>query len=317
LVVEPIPSLMKHLYLALLFLFLGINTSNAQPPHLRRYWTTAWGQFQKMELIGGVGFTQFMGDAGGADQKGTNFLNDFDFDALRPGFLLGVRYRINHFIAARINLQYGILKGHDQYTSYEGREFRNLGFRSPLIEWGGLMEFYFLPEQETGHKKGLHHKRYTKNRILTAYIATGLAGCYFNPLGDYTDGTTYELHDLHTEGQGMLATRNNYTLTSFIIPVNLGFRFKLNEEFSIDVEFCYRKSFTDYMDDISTTYVDPSIFNGNQVAEYFANPMAGTPGTEPGSQRGDPTDPDGYMFMMFNLSWKFDSKTTTRPKYDH
>ena len=98
--------------------------------------------------------------------------------------------------------------------------------------------------------------------------------------------------------------------------MNLGFRFKLNEAFTIDFELCYRKSFSDYMDDISTTYVDPAIFNGNGVAAYFANPVPGTPGTEPGSQRGDPTDPDGYMFMMFNVSWHFDTQQISRPKYD-
>jgi hypothetical protein len=307
----------KYLYTGLLFLFLSANNLlHTQPNDWGRYKTTWRGKFDKFEIMGGLGFTQFMGDAGGADAIGTNFLSDFDFDALRPGFLFGIRYRINHFLAARVNFQYGILKGHDQYTSYQGREFRNLGFRSPLVEWGGLMEFYFLPEYETVHKKGHKHKRITKSKIVTGYIATGIAGCYFNPLGDYTDGNTYELHDLHTEGQGILATRNNYALTSLVIPVNLGFRFRLNQQFSIDVELCYRKSFTDYMDDISTTYVDPAIFNGNQVAEYFANPNPGVPGTEPGAQRGDPTDPDGYMFMMFNLSWHFDNSVRSRPKYD-
>ena len=105
---------MKHLSTGLLFLFLStISFLNAQPTDWGRYQTTWRGKFEKFEVLGGVGFTQFMGDAGGADAIGTNFLQDFDFDALRPAFLLGIRYRINHFISARINLQYGILKGHD------------------------------------------------------------------------------------------------------------------------------------------------------------------------------------------------------------
>lgn len=306
---------MRKLYLSLLILFIiGTTTIKAQPPVARWYHTTWWGTFKKMELIGGIGFTQFMGDAGGADQIGTNFLGDFDFDALRPSFQLGLRYRINHFVAVRANLQYGILKGHDQYTSYAGRDFRNLGFVSPLFEWGGLVEFYFLPDEPS--TKNPHHKRRTKYKKVTGYIATGLAGCYFNPMGEYTDGTLYELNLLHTEGQGILPTRPNYALTSFVIPVNLGFRYRLNSQFTIDAELCYRKSFSDYMDDISQTYVDPALFNGDPVATYFANPTPGVPGTQPGSQRGDPTDPDGYMFLMFNVSWKFDSGTATRPKYE-
>ena len=69
------------------------------------------------------------------------------------------------------------------------------------------------------------------------------------------------------------------------------------------------------MDDISTTYVDPALFAGDPIATYFANPVPGTPGTEPGSQRGDPTDPDGYMFLMVNVSWKFSTTSRSVPKY--
>jgi len=307
-------SIMKKVTLIALFVFLSASFLHSQGAHFHRYRTTWNGAFDNLEVMGGVGFTQFMGDAGGADAIGTNFLADFDFDALRPSFLLGARYRINHFIAARLNLQYGILKGHDQYTSYPGREFRNLGFRSPLFEWGGLVEFYFIPDQQTGHKHGHHHKRIKKPKFLTAYIATGIAGCYFNPLGDYIDGSTWELATLGTEGQGVVATRPKYELTSFVIPVNLGFRFRLNEAFTIDAELCYRKSFSDYMDDISTTYVDPAILSSPE-AVYFANPVPGTNGTEPGAQRGDPTDPDGYMFLMVNVSWRFSTTSRSVPKY--
>ena len=306
---------MKKLIAVSLFVFFGSVFVNSQGAHFHRYRTTWNGLWDNLEVMGGLGFTQFMGDAGGADQIGTNFLADFDFDALRPCFLIGARYRLNHFIAFRLNLQYGILKGHDQYTSYPGRSFRDLGFRSPLFEWGGLVEFYFLPDEPTGHKYKRKHLKGRRGKIVTAYIATGIAGCYFNPLGDYIDGTTYELHLLHTEGQGILATRPDYPLTSFVIPVNLGFRFRLNQAISIDAELCYRKSFSDYMDDISQTYVDPAIFNGDPVATYFANPVPGTPGTQPGSQRGDPTDPDGYMFLMVNVSWRFSTNTRSVPKY--
>jgi hypothetical protein len=303
---------MKKLIAIALLLLTGNLFVSSQGAHFHRYRTTWNGAFDKLEVMGGLGFTQFMGDAGGADAIGTNFLADFDFDALRPNFLIGARYRINHFVAIRLNVQYGILKGHDQYTSYPGREFRNLGFRSPLLEWGGLVEFYFIPDAPEGHKH--RHKRQKKGKVFTGYIATGIAGCYFNPLGDYIDGTTYELQLLHTEGQGILPTRPEYALTSFVIPVNLGFRYRVNSAISIDAELCYRKSFSDYMDDISQTYIDPSLLS-DPVAQYFANPVPGTPGTEAGQQRGDPTDPDGYMFLMFNVSWKFSTNTRSVPKY--
>ena len=307
---------MKKIIAGTLLLLGSIVFVDAQGAHFHRYRTTWNGSFDNLEVMGGAGFTQFMGDAGGADAIGTNFLADFDFDALRPNFLLGARYRINHFVAVRLNLQYGILKGHDQYTSYPGRSFRNLGFRSPLVEWGGLVEFYFIPDEPKGHHKGKYKRtKGGKGKVITGYIATGVAGCWFNPMGDHPDGNSYELVNLHTEGQGIIAGRDVYALTSFVIPVNLGFRYKLNEAFTIDAELCYRKSFSDYMDDISMTYVDPAIFGGDQVSEYFSNPVPGTVGTEPGQQRGDPTDPDGYMFLMFNVSWKFSTSNRSVPKY--
>ena len=303
---------MKKVFAIVFFLSFGAVYVSSQGAHFHRYRTTWRGLWDKMEVMGGVGFTQFLGDVGGADAIGTHSLADFDFDALRPNFLLGMRYQANRFVAFRINLQYGILKGHDQYTSYPGRTFRNLGFVSPLFEWGGLVEFYFLPDEPTGHK---HHRRLRgkHGKLILGYIATGFSGCYFNPMGDYIDGTQYELHLLHTEGQGILATRPDYALTSFVIPINLGFRYKLNPAFTIDLELCYRKSFSDYMDDVSSTYVDPSLLS--PVAQYFANPVPGTPGTEPGSQRGNPTDPDGYLFLMLNVSWRFSFNLTSIPKY--
>lgn len=306
---------MKKIIAGIFFLMFATSFASAQGAHFHRYRTTWNGMWDNFEVIFGGGFTQFMGDAGGADQIGTNFLADFDFDALRPNILLGARYRINHFVALRLNLQYSVLKGHDSYTSYPGREFRNLGFVSPLFEWGGLVEFYFLPDEPTGHKHG--HKRGLKGKkgkTITGYIATGISGCYFNPLGDYIDGTQYELHLLNTEGQGILPTRPDYELTSFVIPVNLGFRYRLSQGFTIDAELCYRKSFSDYMDDISQTYVDPSLL-ASPEAIYFSNPVPGTPGTQPGNQRGDPTDPDGYMFLMINLSWRFSTNNRSVPKY--
>lgn len=306
---------MKKHVLTALFVLFGTGVLSAQGAHFHRYRTTWNGLWEKFEVVFGMGFTQFMGDAGGDDNIGTNFLADFDFDALRPAFNLGARYRLNHFVAFKLNLTYGILKSHDQYTSYPGRNFRNLGFRSPLFEWGGLVEFYFLPDEPSGHKHRSRHRRGRgKGKVLTGYISTGFNGIYFNPLGDYIDGTTYELALLNTEGQGMFPTRPDYSTVSFSIPVNLGFRYRLSPAFTIDAELGYRKAFTDYMDDISQTYIDPSLLS-DPVAQYFANPVPGTPGTEPGAQRGDPTDNDAYMFLMISCSWKFSTNSRSVPKY--
>lgn len=308
---------MKKFLLVTLVTLATYMSVYSQGAHFHRYRTTWNGAFDNFELLFGSGFTQFLGDAGGDDNIGTNFLADFDFDALRPTFWIGGRYRFNEYVAARIDLCYGILKSHDQYTDYNGRKFRNLGFRSPLFEWGGVVEFYFLPEEPTkkhhyGNRKGIKGRK-RKGKMFTGYVSSGFNGFYFNPLGDY-QGTEYELALLNTEGQGILPTRPKYDRVSFSIPINLGFRYRLSDAWVAELEFCYRKSFTDYMDDISRTYIDPNLLS-DPVAQYFANPNPGVPGTEPGAQRGDPTDNDAYLFLKLGVSWKFSSQSKSRAKY--
>src|ERR1700742_3737881 len=99
-------SIKKVLVLMLLVLICADDLS-ARKRRRRRYRTTWNNAMDRFELIGGTGFTQFMGELGGADNIGTNFLADFDFDALRPNIHLGFRYRYNEFLASRISLTYG------------------------------------------------------------------------------------------------------------------------------------------------------------------------------------------------------------------
>jgi hypothetical protein len=303
-------------YLVLLILFVSI-TSDLSAQRRRRHRTTWNNNMDKFELVGGMGLTQFLGDVGGADDIGTNFLADFDFDALRPNFYLGFRYRYNEFLASRVHLTYGILKGSDQYTDELPRQTRNLSFRSPLIEWGTTLEFYFLPDVPTKNRyrsRGLYGR---KGRPVTGYISTGIVGFWFDPVADDASGREVRLQPLGTEGQGIVPTRNPYSLVEIGIPINLGFNFKINTAISIEVELCYRKTFTDYMDDVSMTYIDPSVFTDPNAAYFHSGTSLNLiPGANaPGQQRGDPTDNDDYLFMHVGVAWKLFSVKTSLPKY--
>ena len=80
-----------------------------------------------------------------------------------------------------------------------------------------------------------------------------------------------------------------------------------------------RKTFTDYMDDVSTNYPDASIYKGDPVATYFSNPMDPKDpyacGECAGLQRGDPTDKDAYMFGTFTIGYKMIKKKRSRSKF--
>jgi hypothetical protein len=317
-------SVMKKILFVLLLLAVCSDLS-AQRRYRRKYRTTWNNSMEKFEVIGGTGFTQFLGELGGADDIGTNFLADFDFDALRPNLNLGARYRFNEFIAVRLNFTYGWIKGSDQYTDDPARRNRNLSFRSPLVEWGGVAEFYFLPDVPAKNRyrsRGLYGR---KGRPVLGYISSGVCGFWFDPTADNSSGTATRLQPLGTEGQYFLPTRSPYSLVELAIPVNVGFIFKINQSFAIEVEMGYRKTFTDYMDDVSMTYVDPAGLT-TADAHYFSygtalsnsdpgNPNAIPGANNPGQQRGDPTDYDSYMFLHVGVSWKPFSGKQSLPKY--
>ena len=116
------------------------------------------------------------------------------------------------------------------------------------------------------------------------------------------------------------------------IPLGAGVKFLLTRHYSIGVECSYRKTFTDYLDDVSTTYFDPNAIrkaagNDGDLAVYFANPSPtnnspipnkdGINGatTAPGIQRGDPRNKDGYMFLQITLYYKLPRKGYSLPGY--
>ncbi len=68
---------------------------------------------------------------------------------------------------------------------------------------------------------------------------------------------------LRTEGQGFTeyATRKEYKLMSMNIPIGVGVKYFMSENVNISFEIIHRKTFTDYIDDVSTpNYVDPALF---------------------------------------------------------
>lgn len=280
---------------------------------------------QNLEVSFGTGMVNFLGDLGGASGVGTNFLADFNGKALRPLVHVGARYRYNEFIASKVGITFAWLDGSDANTKNDVRRNRNLSFQSPLLEFGTTVEFYWLPEKKSTNKRGLYGiSKGAQGRPVLGYISSGINGFWFNPMARWDvsaggDGKLHALQPLGTEGQGQIGSRDPYSRVSYNIPINLGIIVKLNNAWNIECELGYRRTFTDYIDDVSLTYVDPSLFTPGTPAHYFADPSLGQiPGaTGIGAQRGDPTDPDTYIFLNITATWKLSSlsKTYRKPKY--
>lgn len=319
---------MKYSILIIL-LFVCISfEANAQRWHLERRHVSI-----------GIGASGFMGDLGGADDIGSNGLSgirDFDFGAVRPAITVGYRYMLFENLGLTGNLAIGYVSGDDQLTDEPFRNNRNIHFRSPIIELSATGELYVFRL----YRDGQRYRRITRVRAnrgygISAYIFAGIAGFYFNPQAyfdaDNYNGTIpqsqlpangwYNLRPLRTEGQGFFPTRSYYNQFSIAIPLGIGGIYHINRDISIGIQYGFRTTFTDYIDDVSTTYVDPAIFHEIfedasriALAEHFANPTNNSlskSSTAPGQQRGSPFNNDAYMFGFITLYYRISDTRRT------
>ena len=306
---------MKHL----LVLSLALVVSSAS-------FSQAWKR-ERVEFIGMVGMTSFLGDLGGSASEGGNY-GPKDLDFAKSGFAIsaGVRYQLKSYLAMKGVLSYGMIYGDDHESQNPTRYARGLKFRSMILEASAQIEFYFLTERTKGmyRLKGAKGIRKLK---LDAYIFSGLSLFYFNPKNEM-DGTWYALQPLGTEGQ-TAGNGSKYSRFQANLPIGIGFKKKVSRKVSIGLEFGVRLTTTDYLDDVSGTYYHRDKIreaNGGNadVADYLSNPnddsvwpsvTYGQDGSYELQQRGDPTNNDTYMFSVITVNYKFKRRRRSMPKF--
>lgn len=272
----------------------------------------------RYELIGSIGATNFLGDLGGADQIGTNGLKDLELILTRPAASIGMRVKVQQFITVKNNLYFGIVRGDDKLTKEPFRNHRNLNFKSPILELSTQLEFNFIKEQK-GHIYNIKGVRGLKHKDRQMYLFGGGGLFYFNPRGKY-NGKWYSLQPLGTEGQGIIAGTRKYFRINALISVGGGMRFAINRYWGIGLELGMRKTFTDYIDDVSTEYPGKAIFT-DPLAAALSDPSltyygpGGTCSTCSGTQRGDTKDKDAYMFAVFTVGYKVMYRKRSRSKF--
>lgn len=145
---------------------------------------------------------------------------------------------------------------------------------------------------------------------VSPYLLGGVGYFKFNPRTQY-EGNWIYLQPLHTEGQGFHETgRPNYKVSAFNFPVGAGLQFNLSDKFTLRGEAVYRFLPTDYLDDVSTTYIDPNLFD-KYLSEYdatLAKRLADRSYTiselgtrTPGSIRGNSSKKDAYYSVNIKL----------------
>jgi hypothetical protein len=266
----------------------------------------------------GIGPMVFLGDLGGNQGSGTTFLKDLNWSTINLAKGLYVNYYPTEWLGFRLALNQGKVEGYDSLIvgsggAEESRKQRNLQFRSNIWEAYAAVEFY--PTVFFERYDGLQGK-------IRPYGIIGVGAFKYNPQGIYyaPNGTAQwvDLQPLHTEGQGMpqYPTRKPYNLTSLEIPIGAGFKYYIKENFYIGLEVMHRKSFTDYVDDVSTSYIDNTYFGqylpaaqaamANQL--YFRENFkpGGSVSRTPtdGEQRGNPNNNDSFFTTIFRLGFR-------------
>ena len=218
----------------------------------------------------------------------------FTLDQSNLALGLGVKYDLMPNFALRAGLNYGTLEATDARNKPELR-FRNLSFASRLVEGNFLLEYTLFDMED---------------KKISPYAFAGVAVYHFDPYAFDSVGRKVCLQPLSTEGQGLsqYPDRKPYKLTQFAIPFGAGVKFRVGYNTVLAYEIGLRKIFTDYLDDVSETYVDQFVLaqeRGLKAVEmsYRAGELnEGDPNyPADGTIRGGSKYKDWYYFTGFTV----------------
>lgn len=241
----------------------------------------------KKEVVLNLGTTQFLGDLGGGKGIGKDYsLGDLNFKSTNMNIGAGFRYRFNRYWATTTMLNLGIVRGDDALSKEPIRNARNLSFRSPFVNLAQRIEWIIYANEKVGSRYGM--KGGMKDKNFQLYVFGGIGLAWFNAQAKY-QGKWTNLRPLKTEGQGLEGGPKNYLPITATIPAGIGFKFGISKMWSLGIEATYLKTFSDYIDDVSGVYYDPTILNQKlgAASAYLSNPSNTPSAFNPGSQRGD------------------------------
>ncbi len=273
-----------------------------------------FGEKTKWEVGFNFGPSVFLGDLGGNSGKGTNDVKDlnFEFTKLMKGVFVTMYPK--NWVGLRLAVDMTYLEGSDDIINTTGinelwRKQRNLDFKTTVLE--GYIALEIFPTMWLNRNSDYEPR-------LRPYGLAGIGVFHFNPKGSIInasgDKTWYNLQPLKLEGQGMAEYPYSkpYKLTQINIPLGAGLKYFASDRFNLSAELLYRKTFTDYIDDVSKTYVDPNNYNkylsaqDAALAYQLSDKSVGIiyPGMTrypAGTQRGDNKDGDTYISLVVKV----------------
>ena len=221
----------------------------------------------------------------------------------RPKPSLGVYFRkqFTNYTGLRVAAHFAQLGYSDTYSKNEFQQRRNLSFNTNIFEvalQGDFNFFKFIPNDP--------------DHSFTPYVTIGVGIFSYDPYAFY-NSEKFFLRPLNTEGQTFYKERKAYSAMALCFPIGGGIKYNISENLNFSIEIAYRFTRTDYIDDVSTTYIGIDKFpvvNGQQSMAAILQDRSfetGEPIGIEGRQRGWSKQKDHYVFAEFGLSFNLSS----------
>ena len=217
----------------------------------------------------------------------------------KPAFGIFFRKQFDNYVGVRLAAHYAQLGYSDIYSTNSYQQSRNLSFNTNIWEiavMGDFNFFKFLPGDP----------RYT----FTPYITLGVGVFSYDPYA-YLGEEKHYLRPLGTEGQTIgYKGRKQYGTMAVCVPFGVGLKYNVTPDINVSLEVSHRYTFTDYLDDVSTTFIGEEKFpltgNGptarllqDRSYEIDANKIIGIEGR----QRGFSKQKDQYIIAELGVSF--------------
>ena len=291
--------------------FAGIQRTSAQ---FYFYDNNYYDTPLMFEFGGSVGIMNCLSDVGGLRGNGRPFLKDLTFgnNQLNGSIYISALYK--YAVGLRLEGTFGQVKAYDSISLKsvsEGRYERSLQFKSKISEVALVAEFHPLFIFINWLSRDDEPPR------LSPYAAAGIGYFSFNPQA-YLNNNWIDLQPLSTEGQGFkeYPTRKPYKLAQSNMLLGVGVKYELSPAINLRFEILHRTLQTDYLDDLSTRYVNPALFSNYLSGTDLVHAMAlndRRSKTNPeypinpngGQLRGNPNNKDSYFNCNFKAGISF------------
>jgi hypothetical protein len=221
----------------------------------------------------------------------------------RPKIAIGgfFRKQFGNYTGLRISAHYAQLGYSDVYSKNDYQKRRNLSFNTNIWELALQGDFNFFKYNPNDD-----------NYRFTPYVTLGVGIFSYDPFAYYQNEKIL-LRPLNTEGQTFYQDRKAYGTMAICFPIGIGFKYSINQNLNLSFEVAHRFTRTDYLDDVSMTYIGVDKFPSPNGIPSIASIMqdrsfeTGEPIGVEGRQRGFAKQKDQYLIAEVGISFNLSS----------